>query len=79
MLSNDAERLAVVDVLRAWGFSCAWVLTNTDMTEDLFLVEPTEFESVDYVAVVRELMRVLPHRKVGIAALGSTQNVARIY
>jgi hypothetical protein len=66
------ERFAaedVMEVLRAHGIETAHRATTIDPTEEVVLLEPSDFDRVDEIELARSLMGVLPHRKVWVAPL----------
>jgi hypothetical protein len=77
MLSSD--KIAASDFLKAAGFSAAWVLTNTDRVEAVFLVPREELVTSDLDSQTLELMSILPGRKVYIAPYRIGLPVDRLY
>lgn len=84
---NLAEeyRASATSILRAAGFSRAWVLNSEDPFEIGFLVPRTEgdvrsiTESASTQQIVESLMAAIPHSKVAVGAYRDGLDIERLY
>jgi hypothetical protein len=65
---TETELNKAIEVLRRNGFSHAWYADeDPDPTEPVFLVLEEEWKPTETVRITRELMEVLPNKKVWLA------------
>jgi hypothetical protein len=77
MLSSD--RTAASEILRACGYSTAWLLNDSDALEVAFLVPRAEMVLSDAESQTLRLMAALPGRKVYIVPYRDGLPVIRLY
>ena len=82
---DEAQLLASERVLRAAGYSTAWVLLPNNVTETIFLVPPGEldwvapFESAQMRETCRALNDELPYHKVYLGPWRAGLPVEQLY